>query len=264
MSRLRNTRNGIIALRNIRLMAELPKTLEEAIAQSREATKAALADGYTRIQVELVFPEIALKSQSIAQQFISAFEDLGSSLKVLFPDAGAAALARRDWGEVSFKIEDIGIGRRPIDQKIQPEDQVLLLVAPTSVEVAQVEKLCEAIGDRPIVLLNPRLEDAGTVGIGYAGRALRDRFLSTLESCYYLRALDGAAVLRCYPASWQVWLESGDGYKLIAEVPKRPVGDELDQIIAEATGATGTGDTPQPKKAGVLTGLQRFLRALSR
>lgn len=245
-------------------MAELPKTLEEAIAQATQATQAALADGYTKIQVELVFPEIALKSQSIAQQFIPAFADLGSGLKVLFPDAGAAALAQRDWGKVIFKIEDIGMGRKPIEEKIQPEDQAFLLVAPSAMEVAQVEKLCKATGDRPVVFLNPCLEDAGTVGIGYAGRALRDRFLSTLESCYYLRPLDGAALLRCYPGAWQVWLESGDDYQLIAEVSKRPMGDELDQIIAEATSTTGNGDKPQPKKSGVLTGLQRFLRALSR
>lgn len=38
-------------------MTELPNSLSEAIAQSREATQKALADGYTRLQVELVFPE---------------------------------------------------------------------------------------------------------------------------------------------------------------------------------------------------------------
>lgn len=244
-------------------MAELPKTLEEAIAQSKEATKAAIADGYTRIQVELIFPEIGLQSHSIAWQFISLFEDLGSGLKVMFPDAGAAALARRDWGQMPFKIEDIGLGRRPVDEKIQPEDRVFLLVAPSSVEVVQVEKLCAAAGDRPVILLNPRMEEAGAVGIGYAGRAMRERFLNTLESCYYLRPFEGAAILRCYPSSWQVWLETGNDYKLIAEVPQRPVGEDLDLIIAQAT---GTSDTPQqqPKKPSLLAGLQQFLRALSR
>lgn len=247
-------------------MAELPKTLEDAIAQSKEATQAALADGYTRIQVELVFPEIGLQSQSIAEQFIPIFEDVGSGLKVIFPDAGAAALARRDWGQVPFKIEDLGLSRRPVDEKIQPEDKVFLLVAPTSVEVTQVEKLCQAAGDRPVVLLNPRMEDAGAVGIGYAGRALRDRFLSTLESCYYLRPLEGAAVLRRYPGSWQVWLETADeDYKLIAEVPKKPVGEDIDLIIAEATGTSGTSDAAQPpKKTGFMASLEQFLRALSR
>ena len=34
-------------------MSELPRTLEDAIVQARVATQAALADGYTRLQVEL-------------------------------------------------------------------------------------------------------------------------------------------------------------------------------------------------------------------
>ena len=247
-------------------MAELPSTLEEAIAQAREATKAALADGYTRLQVELVFPE--LKTMPVAQQFLPVFEEQASELKVFFPDTGAAALARRDWGQVPFKIEDLGSSRTPIQGKIKEEDKVFLVVEPSSVEVAQVEQLCNAAGDRPVILLTPRLEDSTIVGIGYAGRQLRDRFIKTLHSCYYIRPLEEAAVFRCYPSQWQVWLETGDEYKLIAEEAQKPVGEGLDLIIAKATGAasgttTDTGNAPKPKKAGLFTGLQRFLKALS-
>ncbi|MFN9956320.1 MAG: DUF1995 family protein, partial [bacterium] len=89
-------------------MAELPKTLEDAIAQSREAVKSALADGITRIQVELLFPE--LKFMPVAEQFLPVFAEYESGLKVFFADAGAAALACRDWADVPFKILDIGTG----------------------------------------------------------------------------------------------------------------------------------------------------------
>lgn len=249
-------------------MAELPKTLEEAIAQAKEATQSALNDGRTRLQVELVFPEIALQAQSIAQQFIPLFEEYGSGLKVLFPDTGAAALARRDWGEVPFKISDVGTSRSPIENKIQAEDKAFLLVAPSAVEVAQVEILCNLAGDRPCVLLNPQLEDIYNIGIGMAARKLRERFLSTIEPCYYLRPIDPAAILRSYPGLWQVWLEIDDEYQLIAEEPQRPAGDALDQILAKAMGSsdTGEGETTAPaiKKPGLLTNLQRFLNALSR
>jgi hypothetical protein len=246
-------------------MAELPNTLEEAIAQAKEATQAALNDGRTRLQVELVFPEIALQAQSIAQQFIPFFEPLGVQPKVFFPDTGAAALARRDWGDVPFKIDDVGTSRTPIESKIQPDDEAFLLVAPSAVEVAQVEKLCNLAGDRPCVLLNPQLEDVYVVGIGLAGRQLRDRFLSTIESCYYLRPIDKAAILRSYPSLWQVWLETDDEYQLIAEEPQRPAGEALDQILAKATSTSlVTDEAPPPKKPGFLTNMQRFLNALSR
>ena len=243
-------------------MAELPKTLEEAIAQSCTATLAAIADGKNRLLVELVFPE--LKSMPVAWQFVPAFEDMGSQLKVFFPDAGAAALARRDWGEVAFKIDDIGSSRTSVEGKIKPEDKVFLLVEPSAVEIAQVEQLCQAAGSRPVVLLAPRLEDAATVGIGYAARQLRVRFIKTLESCYYIRPLEGAALFRCYPSPWQVWEETNNEYKLIAEVPQKPVGEAIEQILAAPSGTSTSGsDAPKPKKAGLFTELQRFLRALS-
>jgi hypothetical protein len=240
-------------------MAELPKTLEQAIAQAREATKAAITDGYSLLQVELLFPE--LKPMPVAEQFLPALDSFGSQLKIFFPDAGAAALARRDWGDVPFKILSIGMGRVPVEQQIQPEDEAFLFIAPSAVEVVQVEKLYEAAGSRPVVLLNPRLEDVSIIGIGYAGRQLRDRFLSAVESCYHLRPLDGAALFRCYPSPWQIWLETGQDYQLITELPKKPVGEEVDQILAKTTQPAGF---PQPKKPGLFTSLQRFLRTLSR
>ncbi|NER23385.1 MAG: DUF1995 family protein [Symploca sp. SIO1B1] len=246
-------------------MVQLPKSLDEAIAQAKEATQAALNDGYTRVQVELVFPEIALQAQSITQQFIPIFEEYGSGLKVLFSDTGASALARRDWGEVPFQVTDVGTSRSPVDNKIEPEDKAFLIVAPSSVEVNQVEKLCNLAQERPCVLLNPQLEDIAIVGIGVAARELRERFLSTIEPCYYLRPLDGAALLRSYPGLWQVWLETEDEYQLIAEQPQKPVGEAIEQILAQARGISDTGnEKPTPKKPGLFTNLQRFLNALSK
>lgn len=238
-------------------MAELPKTLEAAIAQAIEATEAALEDGFTRLQVELAFPE--LKLMPLAQQFIEAFEDRGSALRVFFPDAGAAALARRDWGEKPYDIRGIG----EIKAKIQPEERLFIFVEPSSIEVNQVEELCNEAGERPVVLLNPRLEDVATIGIGYAGRQLRDRFLSTLDSCYYLRPLEQAALYRCYPDPWQVWVEEDGTYTLAAEQPQKPVGDALDQILMKARG-TESAETPvaAPSK-GLFAGLKDFIRALN-
>ncbi len=245
-------------------MAELPKTLEEAIAQAKEATTAALNDGRTKLQIELIFPEIALQAQSIAKEFIPVFEQFGLQPKVFFPDTGAAALARRDWGDVPFQIEDVGTSRTPIEGKIQPEDEAFLLVSPSAIEVAQVEKLSNLAGERPFVLLNPQMEDMYVVGIGLAGRRLRDRFVSTIESCYYLRPLDKAALMRSYPSQWQVWLEVDDEYQLIAEEPQKPVGDTLDLILAEATSTGSADEASPPRKLGLFTNLQRFLNALTR
>ncbi|WP_017319123.1 DUF1995 family protein [Mastigocladopsis repens] len=242
-------------------MAELPKTLEDAIAQAREATKAAVTDGCKRLQVEILIPE--LKPMPVAEQFLPVFEEYGSRLKVFFPDAGGAALARRDWADVPFKILDIGTGKLPLEQKIDSEDEIFFLVAPTVVEVAEVEKMAQLVGDRPLVILNPRLEDLGAVGIGYTARQLRKRFVNTIESCYYLRPVDNeTAVFRCYPRMWEVWVEKGGEYQKIAELPQKPSGDELDLILAKTQPTSATLGTPPAKKPNVFKGLQRFLRAL--
>ncbi|MBL1174052.1 DUF1995 family protein [Pantanalinema sp. GBBB05] len=240
-------------------MTDFPQSLDAAIDQARTATQAALAAGYTRVQIEILIPE--LKPLEPAHQFLSVFEELGSGLKIFFSDAGAAALARRDWGDVPYRLSSLDVaGSRQtstVTELVDPDDQAFLVVAPTSVEVAPVEQVCEAAGERPIVLFNPQLEDVGTVGIGYSARKLRERFLDTIEPCYYLRPLDGAAILRCYPSPWQVWLEQENGYALIAEELTKPSAETLDAIFAKALG----GD--KPPRRGLIAEMQRFLRALT-
>lgn len=242
-------------------MTQLPTDLDAAIAQAQQATQAALDDGLTRLQVELLFPE--LKVMPVAQSFITPFEHLNDKLRVFFPDAGAAALARRDWGDKPYTIRGI----RDMNNEIQPEESLVVFVEPSSVEVQDVESLCEVAGERPVVLLNPRLEDVAIIGIGYAGRKLRERFLNLFDSCYYLRPMEGAVVFRCYPSPWQVFLEGADGeYTLIAEEPKKPIGEDLTRILIQATEGEGSdtnAPTVSPKKPGFLSGLQSFLRALS-
>jgi Domain of unknown function (DUF1995) len=237
-------------------MPQLPQTLEEAIEQAKVATKAALTDGYTRLQVELQFPE--LKLMPVAQQFVPALEELGSQLRVYFPDAGAAALARRDWGEKPYTIRGI----RDLNAEIQPDDQLILFVEPSSVEVQEVEQLCQMAMDRPVLLLNPRMEDIVMIGIGLAGRQLRERFLNTFESCYYLQPLAQGAILRAYPEPWQVWVEKDteSNYELVSETPDKPIGDVLDRILMAAS---DDPEAAQPRKKGLLSSMQQFLRALT-
>jgi hypothetical protein len=245
-------------------MSELPKTLEDAIAQAQSATIAAIADGYNRLQVELLFPE--LKFMPIAEQFLPALATYGDKLKIFFPDAGACALARREWTGVPYKIEDMGMSRTAsIQSKVQPEDEIFLFVSPTSLEIPQLEQICQVIGNRPFIILNPRLDEAGAVGIGYTARQTRVRFISTIESCYYLRPiLEEAAVFRSYPGTWEIWVENGGDYQKVAELPNKPSGEEVDTILAKGQPTTTVnGETIPGKKPNMLRSLQRFIKALS-
>lgn len=248
---------------------QVPQTLESAVAQAKQATLAALEAGLTRVQVELIFPEIALRAEAIAREFANLFaEEYGPTLKVIFPDTGAAALARRNWGDLGCSVTDLGSRITPVENKVTAEDRIFLLVCPSAVEIQKVEKVCNLAGDRPTVLLIPQLEDVSVVGIGYAARQLRDRFLSTLESVYYLQALDSGALYRCFPGNWQVWQEQAETeFELLVERPDKPVGDVLERLLNPTTEATPTespeAQPQQRKRGGVLGELQRFLRALS-
>ena len=183
----------------------------------------------------------------------------------MFPDTGAAALARRDWGETAFLVADLGSRNTPIERKIAEQDQAYLVIAPSAVEVQTVERLCELAGDRPVVLLIPQLEDVAVVGIGYAARQLRERFLSTLEPVYYLRPLEAAVLVRAYPAPWQLWQATPEGrYDLAAEFPQRPGGEAIDRVLMADAARLGDGaEAAPPRRGGFLSELQSFIRALT-
>ncbi len=227
---------------------QIPDTLEDATEQAIAATISALDAGCTRIQVDMKFPELA--QLPIARQFADRLiEKYGQSWQALFADAGTAALASRDWNDLNISMRGVNEGRAAV----KPENQAFLLISPTSVEVDRIEKLLELVGDRPFIMLNPRLENS-EVGLGLAARRMRDRFLSIFEICYYIQPLDGGALWRAYPQPWQVYQETEAGMTVIFEGSQRPAGDDLTRILTKATG----------KSPSFLTQLQQFLNALGR
>jgi hypothetical protein len=244
-------------------MPTVPSSLEAAIAQAQNATQLALDSGITRLQIELVIPEIELQAQSLALQFATFLSFQNSGLKILFPDTGAASLARRDWGEKPFQVSDLGGRFTPIDLTITPEDTAFLVVAPSAIEVKIVENLCNLAGDRPVILLIPQLEDVSIVGIGLAARQLRERFLNSLESVYYFCSLEDSIVLRSFPELWTVWIETEDGYRCIAEESQKPIGEGLEQIIAKTAVGETSPTNANAKKVGIFANMQRFLKALN-
>ncbi|MBF2096889.1 MAG: DUF1995 family protein [Gloeomargaritaceae cyanobacterium C42_A2020_066] len=225
----------------------LPDTLDQAVAQAQAAQAVALAAGRARLRIDLLLPE--LKPMAPALQLATAWAGQISPLRVVFPDAGAAALARRDWGTVPFQISDLR-------ERLTPEVAAVLLVAPTAPDVEAVERLAQTLDGRLLVMFNGVLEDAGTVGIGLAGRRLRERFLNTFEVCYHLQPLDEGALSRTYPGPWQVWRETDQTFQLLAELDGRPNAEALEELFIQGT------DKPRPAGGGFLARLDRFLRIL--
>ena len=227
----------------------LPNNLEDATEQAIAATHQAIANGVTRVLIDLRFPE--LKSMPIAYEFATSFnERYGKAWQAIFSDAGGAAWAKREWADLDISMRGVNEGRRAIRE----EDKAFLLIEPTSIEVDQVEKLVQLAGDRPFVMLNPRLENS-EVGLGLSARQMRDRFLSTFETAYYIKPLELGALWRCYPQTWQVWQQTEEGMQQLAEVAQRPSSDDIDRLFKQKTG----------KQSGSFLGrLQQFFNALAR
>ena len=249
-------------------MNTFPNTLDTAVEQAKESAKNAIADGYRLIQVELVIPEIALKSEALALEFAELFSADGSKVKVMFPDTGASALAKRNWGERSFEVTDMGSRFTAIETQVSPEDEIFIVACPSSVEVERAEKLTQIAGDRPVIFLIPQLEDVAIVGIGLAARQLRERFINNIYSSYYLRPIDGGAILRCHPSKWQIWLENeekDENYELATELSDKPMGEDLERLMFQLTNseAKNSKDFQPKKKQNLLGNLQKFLKALS-
>jgi len=233
---------------------ELPRDLTEAQAQAIQGIQTAIQAGYTRLLVEILVPDVELKPEILAQPFLQA---LDPPFAVLFSDAGAAALAQREW-QASDLPEDVTLqGISPRTQV--SEERALIFVLPAVSSLDTVEQICTSVSKRdqqprPVILLNPQLQDAAAVGVGLAGGRFRERFIATFEPCYYLRPLASGALLRIYPHPWTVWLEEEGNYSLVKAQSKQPDGEELAEIFA--------GATDQP--TNVLEGIRRFFQALQR
>lgn len=220
-------------------MSELPRTLDETLIELNRAVTRAIEDGQTRLQVTIKIP--GLDILPVVQSLVT---ELTAPQAVVFTDPGAAALARRTLGTVDYDLRGISeLLRSGLDYN------AFILLEPGAVEVEAVEKLASAASGKPLLLINSRLEEVGMVGIGLAGRQLRQRFLSTFKTVYTIQPLDAGAVYRCYPRRWQLWREVEGDYVLAAELDQQPSGEEIDNAF-------------NPKGEGLLAGLRRFLRAL--
>jgi hypothetical protein len=228
-------------------MNSFPETLDTAVEQAKVAA------------------QTALQSEALALEFAQLFADNGTRVKVMFPDTGAAALAKRNWGEKAFAVTDMGSRFTPIATQIAEEDEMFIVACPSSVEVERAEELSQLAGDRPVLFLIPQLEDVAVVGIGLSARKLRDRFIKNIYSCYYLRPLESGAILRCHPSLWQIWLEQESGYELATELTTKPMGEDLERLMLELTNPQGAESESKSmkKKVNFLGNLQKFLNALS-
>ena len=171
--------------------AALPADLLSAESDLLVAVQAALASGDgSRWGATLRFENLRLLP--VALRLAEALAAAHIDLRVLWPDAGAAALARRDAPEMAAAIADFNQWSAKADP-----DALLLVVGPQPSDYDAFMALCENHRGA-IVMLNGRLEDAA-VGIGSVARERRKGFVASWQQAYWLQPLEGGALMRSFP-----------------------------------------------------------------
>ena len=222
----------------------LPADLAAAEAELLTALESALASqSKGRWTLDLRFE--GLRLAPVALRLQRQLDQPERRCKLLFADAGATALAKRDAPDQADAITSVADCYRG---ELPAESTVLVCVTPGPPDYDEVETLCDKFAG-PVVLLNGRLEDAA-VGIGSVARERRRGFMAQWQSAYTLQPLNAAALRHAHPGDWQIYRLDPDGYRLAGSQESKPAPEELDELLS---GAAAAG----------LRSVDRFMRELS-
>ncbi|XP_061990793.1 adenylate kinase 5, chloroplastic [Rosa rugosa] len=237
-----------------------------------QATKRSINDGGIRLKVENNIPELNPEMDvyrigtlmELVRTLALSFADDGKSVKVCVQGSmGEGALAGMplqlagtrqileymDWGEYGAMgtfIKIGAIGAKYVDET----DDLFILVAPQNAVgnciIEDLQAMTDAAGDRPVILINPRLKDlpASSGIMQTMGRDKRLKYAATFENCYFFRLLYFAgtqypimgALRMSYPYRYELYKRVNDPsgkekYVILSTYPKKPTIDEVNDAF---------------------------------
>jgi hypothetical protein len=218
----------------------LPADLRTAEAEALDSLGAALAaDAKGMWTVEFRFE--GLRIMPVALRLLAGLSAAHQGTRLLFADAGATALAKRDAPDQAPQLASLQDVMR-LQQADGGSEGVLILVAPSPADYEEVEQVC-ALHRGAVVLLNGKLEDAA-VGIGTVARDRRKGFLSGWQSAYALIPTGEGALRRAYPAEWELYRRDPDGHRFVASFELKPDAEQQAEAL-DAGAAPGVGRSLQ-------------------
>ncbi|XP_023905488.1 adenylate kinase 5, chloroplastic [Quercus suber] len=237
-----------------------------------EATQRAINDGRTRLKVENNIPELNPEMDvyrigtlmELVRVLALSFADDGKQVKVCVQGSmGEGALAGMplqlagtrkileymDWGEygaLGTFIKIGSVGAKEVDE----QDDMFIIVAPQNAVgnciIDDLKAMTDAAGNRPVILINPRLKDLpGSSGIMQTmGRDKRLEYAGSFQNCYFFRLLYYAgtqypimgALRMSYPYRCELYkrIDEPSGkekYVILSTFTERPTIDEINDAF---------------------------------
>ena len=227
------TADGAVALRSAPTIctspvsAVLPADLLEAEQRTFDALTETL-DSQRRGRWQVTWRFEGLRLLGPALRLANSLRDSGRSLLLAWPDAGAAALAKRDGQELADCCVDLMQLQR--DPAWAQRGDLLLIVGAQPSDYETVEAICTQWME-PVVLINSRLEDAA-VGIGGVARSRRRGFMSTWKSAYHLEPFLEGALMQERLKEWDLFRLDPDGHRWVKRFEERPDQEQIDEALA--------------------------------
>ena len=266
-------------------VSQLPESFLDAVKRASRCTIECVGSGTRtcRIDFDTSVADMTYTSLKNTTPFIKEFvkelsADMGigssgGTIRVFFPDMGAAALVRRDWkmGTEASEVPDCLQTANIQNDPLAPTDRVAILLCPLYSEsdfVKRIVDLC-ANASIPCLLVNPELINMDQ-GFGVRARNMRANLLSQFVTVYKLRTMKQGALVREWPQGYTVWNEDAnqpDGYTLLQCFSKEPtremVNDLFDAANPEDPAAKARAEGPSPAVA-IINEISGFFKGMSR
>eukprot|EP00262_Sarcandra_glabra_P004163 TRINITY_DN1514_c0_g1_i1.p1 TRINITY_DN1514_c0_g1~~TRINITY_DN1514_c0_g1_i1.p1 ORF type:complete len:626 (-),score=110.10 TRINITY_DN1514_c0_g1_i1:520-2358(-) len=256
-------------LNNIPHSREIRKYFYDDVLQ---ATRRAVNDGRVRLKVEINIPELNPEMDvyrigtlmELVRTLALSFADDGKRVKVCVQGSmGEGALSGMplqlagsrkilefmDWGDYGAMGSFINIGSIG-GKEVEQQDDIFILVAPQNAVgnciIDDLKAMTDAAGNRPVILINPRLKDlpASSGIMQTMGRDKRLEYAASFQNCYSFRLLYYAgtqypimgALRMSHPYRYELYKRVDDPsgkekYVILATFPKKPTVDETNDAF---------------------------------
>jgi len=193
------------------------------------------------------------------------------TMRLFFPDMGAAALVRRDWkmgtdqSEVPACLRTANMQNDPL----VPTDRVAIMLCPLYSEsdyVKRVVEMCSA-ASIPCIMVNPELINMDQ-GFGVRARLMRNTLLAQFITVYKLNTMKEGALVREWPKGYAVWNEDAkqpDGYSLLQCYAREPSRELMYELFDAANPVDPKAKSKEPSAAAAVFGeIKGFFKGMSR